>query len=577
MSVNTLIDSLAAPPSAPEVEQKEMRNDDALPLRVLAGKRPLFLVHELFGNVAYATKIEQFIDSQISIYALPGESIVSARLRTVEGIAFRLIKLIKAVQPEGPYSIAGWSFGGIVAIEIAKQLIGNDEDIAFLGLLDTCCYSFSRIEKIARELDEQRASDILMDLCRTGDRSYIERLFSFDNKSGTKQQDFYELSFERDYLIELKPKEVRYAALRLPADLHAWAQYTIQPLPISVYLFYTCKTARNIEVSSANDSKRGWEAFFSKDEIHTIAVSGAPQTLMTAPHIEILGKSISSALYSARNAKHCTVESGHSPLAPIQIRTGKRPPLFCVPGAGATVFSFVQFAGVLGENWRIYGLQPRGIDGKRIPHTTVPAAAEYYLRAINEAQPQGPIHLLGHSFGGWVVLEIALRMQAINRPIASLSIIDSEAPGTRCEREYSRIEVLMDLIEIFERDAERCLGINRIDIENLDEGRQLELLHRKLVRIGTMSPRSEALALRGPLYSFAACRRAQYRPAAAHYGPVNFVRVEQEVSLAGDSHFHLNDAIEEWKQWAPNIMPWRGPGNHMTILKQPHVQSLAQR
>jgi len=30
-----------------------------------------------------------------------------------------------------------------------------------------------------------------------------------------------------------------------------------------------------------------------------------------------------------------------------------------------------------------------------------------------------------------------------------------------------------------------------------------------------------------------------------------------------------------WKQWAPQAISWAGPGNHMTILNQPHVQILA--
>ncbi|MEX5585754.1 thioesterase domain-containing protein, partial [Pseudomonas lurida] len=37
----------------------------------------------------------------------------------------------------GPYRVAGWSFGGVLAYEVAMQLLGLDESVAFLGLIDT--------------------------------------------------------------------------------------------------------------------------------------------------------------------------------------------------------------------------------------------------------------------------------------------------------------------------------------------------------------------------------------------------------------------------------------------------------
>jgi thioesterase domain-containing protein len=34
--------------------------------------------------------------------------------------------------------------------------------------------------------------------------------------------------------------------------------------------------------------------------------------------------------------------------------------------------------------------------------------------------------------------------------------------------------------------------------------------------------------------------------------------------------------IEGWRRYAPNLAVWHGPGNHLTILKAPYVQDLAQ-
>jgi thioesterase domain-containing protein len=48
-----------------------------------------------------------------------------------------LLQSVRAVQPSGPYLIAGYSFGGVLAYELATQLIAAGESVAWLGLLDT--------------------------------------------------------------------------------------------------------------------------------------------------------------------------------------------------------------------------------------------------------------------------------------------------------------------------------------------------------------------------------------------------------------------------------------------------------
>jgi amino acid adenylation domain-containing protein len=56
---------------------------------------------------------------------------------SVGDLAGRFIRAIRTVQPKGPYLVGGWSFGGIVAFEMALQLHRQGEKVAFLGLIDT--------------------------------------------------------------------------------------------------------------------------------------------------------------------------------------------------------------------------------------------------------------------------------------------------------------------------------------------------------------------------------------------------------------------------------------------------------
>ena len=52
-------------------------------------------------------------------------------------MAERYLAAIRQVQPEGPYQLAGWSFGGTLALEMAQQLHQGAESVALLAIIDT--------------------------------------------------------------------------------------------------------------------------------------------------------------------------------------------------------------------------------------------------------------------------------------------------------------------------------------------------------------------------------------------------------------------------------------------------------
>lgn len=62
---------------------------------------------------------------------------MSAENRSVRQMAKSYIRMIKQIQRHGPYYLAGQSFGGLVAYEIANILTEQDEDVAFMAMIDT--------------------------------------------------------------------------------------------------------------------------------------------------------------------------------------------------------------------------------------------------------------------------------------------------------------------------------------------------------------------------------------------------------------------------------------------------------
>src|SRR5262249_55291843 len=55
----------------------------------------------------------------------------------IERMAARYLEEVRAAQPAGPYALGGWSMGGVVAFEMARQLTAAGETVELLALLDS--------------------------------------------------------------------------------------------------------------------------------------------------------------------------------------------------------------------------------------------------------------------------------------------------------------------------------------------------------------------------------------------------------------------------------------------------------
>jgi acyl-CoA synthetase (AMP-forming)/AMP-acid ligase II/thioesterase domain-containing protein/aryl carrier-like protein len=103
-------------------------------------KPPLFCVHGVGGNVLSYHGLVRYIDADQPLYGIQAIGLNGKRPRqnmTVERMAEVYLGEIRMLQPSGPYYLAGSSFGGLVAYEIARQLKAVGEQVAFVGLFDT--------------------------------------------------------------------------------------------------------------------------------------------------------------------------------------------------------------------------------------------------------------------------------------------------------------------------------------------------------------------------------------------------------------------------------------------------------
>ncbi|MFI9584385.1 thioesterase domain-containing protein, partial [Streptomyces sp. NPDC052236] len=108
------------------------------PLRTAGTAPPLFCIHPVAGAAWCYAGLPRHIGRDHPVYGLqdPGLGDAGQLLFTIADMAAQYVESIRSVRPEGPYHLAGWSFGGLVAHEVAVQLQRLGETVGLLCVLD---------------------------------------------------------------------------------------------------------------------------------------------------------------------------------------------------------------------------------------------------------------------------------------------------------------------------------------------------------------------------------------------------------------------------------------------------------
>jgi thioesterase domain-containing protein len=249
--------------------------------------------------------------------------------------------------------------------------------------------------------------------------------------------------------------------------------------------------------------------------------------------------------------------------------------LLCIPGAGASITSFMGFIENVGRRWTIYGLQPRGVDSVECPDATVDGAARRFLGSVMSLPVNSRIHIIGHSYGGLVGFELATRLVARGRTVDSTTLIDSESPAGRIPIR-NETEIRKSFVIALAHYFEITLSIRDDFVEDGSEEKFLGSIHRELCRTKCVSTSTKPEMLKGSLATFSAAARADYMPTSFYRGVVHLALVrELGLSFAEDA-LRRNRIAADWRLHGNSINAWHGPGDHYSILKWPHVKSLAQ-
>ncbi|WP_306317877.1 MULTISPECIES: amino acid adenylation domain-containing protein [unclassified Streptomyces] len=104
-----------------------------------ADRRPLFLFHPFGGTVFCYVELTRHLPPGRPVVAVeaPGIENEGEAEVSVEAMATRYIDYLKEIQPNGPYALGGWCFGGVIAYEVAGQLRAAGEEIEVIAAIDS--------------------------------------------------------------------------------------------------------------------------------------------------------------------------------------------------------------------------------------------------------------------------------------------------------------------------------------------------------------------------------------------------------------------------------------------------------
>jgi amino acid adenylation domain-containing protein len=262
----------------------------------------------------------------------------------------------------------------------------------------------------------------------------------------------------------------------------------------------------------------------------------------------------------------------------VMIQGGnQRTPFFCIHAAGGNVLEYHDLARLLGPDQPFYGLQSHGLDGKSEPHTSITEMAAHYLKEMREVQPEGPYLIGGRSAGGTIAFEMACQLDAQGQKVALLALLDTYPTGY-----FKLVPGSGSLRQRTGRYA-RKLESHAKNLRGLGGVEKVAYVLRKL----KYAPEKTKHKFYRRAYKIYERMGRPLPPVLKNIEEINFGAVRDYVpqTYSGDVTLFLAsdltsgyDLQDGWRELVDgSIESHEISGNHINIIKEPHVRTLAEK
>jgi acetoacetyl-CoA synthetase len=276
----------------------------------------------------------------------------------------------------------------------------------------------------------------------------------------------------------------------------------------------------------------------------------------TGRHLPIATLNSAPTIVSLAAALEEDVYAESSPL--VQMKSGPdRLPVFISPGLGGNVMELWQIGQQIRSPHPIYAIQAVDLDEAYITSLKMENIVESYIRNIERLQSSGPFYLVGMSFGGLIMLEVARRLLERGEKIALLALLDSYM--------HPRYWPLKTWVGIFtQRAKHHALALTRMPVRKaipyavrrfyffsshlrFRSGRTTRLASNDVAHPIAKKIRSAG----GVVFSR---HNLKYYP-----GKVAFMKCEK-------NKYFPDDPISIWSKWVGGLEIYPIPGDHQTML-----------
>ncbi|SEE15321.1 AMP-binding enzyme C-terminal domain-containing protein [Tenacibaculum sp. MAR_2010_89] len=274
------------------------------------------------------------------------------------------------------------------------------------------------------------------------------------------------------------------------------------------------------------------------------------------------------SIASLREYYATDVEFKKDVLVALQ-KEGTMKPIFCAPPAGGDSMGYSKLSKQLGNEQPLYGFQCPGLDGKTPYIETVEELATLFINEMQSVDSEGPYRLAGYSFGGDIIYEMMQQLYRNGFEVEELFVFEAVAPDFIEEDELDDKafnQVAHFLVEEINGLFDTNIEVDSKMLRGKTKEEQLEIVFD----LAKESPNLEAIEeqMRGRVNVFIANNLSNYIPKDIEKRDVPvYVFKTIEEGIEGELG---------WQKFMDReVTVFSVPGDHGTMLEEPHVQSIA--
>ncbi len=288
-----------------------------VPISASGSKRPFFCVHGGAGHVYHYRGLARHLGPDQPFYGLQPRVLqgTPSHYSSVRRMAHDYVNEIRKLQPEGPYAIGGFCFGGIVAFEMAQQLTRMGQEVALVAIIDafsptysSSTDSFSPVPAAPRPESsrwQRHAAEIKKQAGLFNKLAYINKSmtgrFRTTTQSITSRLENLEYFWNRLlihwYGVVKRPLPLWLRNFQLlEVNRHAKKEYIPEIYPGDLSIF---RQVEETEEDIAPDM--GWGQLTSKS-VHVHTIPGGHLSLLQEPHVQQLAQLLQASLEASHSS-----------------------------------------------------------------------------------------------------------------------------------------------------------------------------------------------------------------------------------------------------------------------------------